>query len=144
MLRAASPATASPTRTTSTSRSTPTATASRTGPSSFLGTDPEDPDTNGDGVPDGEDLAPLNPNLSYTIETIPNGDLNGDGRFDVADVQLAMQIVRGEITPTPLQLAKGDVAPLGGPPDGQIDVADLMLFLRALRGDDLDGQTGSA
>ncbi len=37
----------------------------------FLGTDPEDPDTDGDDVPDGEDLAPLDPNLSYTIETIP-------------------------------------------------------------------------
>jgi hypothetical protein len=54
-------------------------------------------------------------------------------------VRIAIQIVKGEITPTPLQLAKGDVAPLGGPPDGKIDVADLMLFLRAMRGDDLDG-----
>jgi hypothetical protein len=72
----------------------------------YLGTDPENPDSDGDGVPDGEDLAPLS-----------------------------------EITPTPLQLAKGDVAPLGGPPDGKIDVADLMLFLRAIRGDDLDGGT---
>ena len=55
---------------------------------------------------------------------VADGDLNGDGIVDVADVLLAQRIALGLIVPTASQLAHGDVAPAGNP-DGVIDAADV-------------------
>lgn len=55
-----------------------------------------------------------------------DGDINGDGVVDAADVMLAQQIALGLITPTVSQLAHGDVAPSGG--NGVINAADLVLI----------------
>lgn len=55
-----------------------------------------------------------------------DGDINGDGVVDAADVMLAQQIALGLISPTVSQLAHGDVAPSGG--DGVIDAADVVLI----------------
>ena len=62
-----------------------------------------------------------------------DGDLNGDGVVDVADVALAERIALGLITPTADQLAHGDVAPAGAP-DGVIDAADVARILRKALG----------
>lgn len=62
-----------------------------------------------------------------------DGDINGDGVVDTADVLLAEQIASGLIAPTVSQLAHGDVAPLvnGVPaPDGMIDVRDVLIIER--------------
>ncbi|WP_198134517.1 fibronectin type III domain-containing protein [Geotalea uraniireducens] len=71
-------------------------------------------------------------NVIYALSSLPSGDINGDGKVDIADALLALQMAVGLITPTSAQLATGDVAPLsnGKPaPDGAIDIADAMLIL---------------
>lgn len=62
-----------------------------------------------------------------------DGDINGDGMVDVADVALAERIALGLVTPTPGQLAHGDVAP-SGVPNGTIDVADVARIRRKALG----------
>ncbi len=59
----------------------------------------------------------------------PDGDLNGDGIVDVADVSLAEQIVSGFVLPTFEQVSHGDVSPSGNP-DGLLDVADVERLRR--------------
>lgn len=74
------------------------------------------------------------------IETVTpphDGDVNGDGVVNVADVLLAQRIALGMVTPTADQLAHGDVAPLmnGAPaPDGKIDTADVLVIERKALG----------
>lgn len=104
----------------------------------LYGTDPTNPDTDGDGVNDGDEIAastdPLNP---ASFPTIANGDINGDGMVNVADVLLAQRIVLGQIVPTAGQLQRGDVAPLisGMPvPDGQFNLGDLLIIQRKALG----------
>ncbi|GFO53469.1 hypothetical protein GMSM_04760 [Geomonas sp. Red276] len=67
------------------------------------------------------------------VQSVPDGDLTGDGKVDIADAMRAMQIAAGFITPTTRDIAHGDVAPLanGKPsPDGVIDIADVVAILR--------------
>jgi hypothetical protein len=54
-----------------------------------------------------------------------DGDLNGDGVVDAADVLLAERIALGLVAPTANQLAHGDVSPPSAP-DGVIDVRDFL------------------
>ncbi|HVP30214.1 MAG TPA: toxin TcdB middle/N-terminal domain-containing protein [Myxococcota bacterium] len=71
----------------------------------------------------------------------PDGDLNLDRRLDAADVLLAFEIARGARPASVLELAHGDVAPLGAAPEvpSRIDPGDVALLLRALGTDDVDG-----
>lgn len=62
-----------------------------------------------------------------------DGDLNGDGVVDVADVFLAERIALGLITPTANQLTHGDVAPAGAP-DGVVNIADVVRIRRKALG----------
>jgi hypothetical protein len=63
----------------------------------------------------------------------PTGDLNGNGTVDIADALRALQLAVGIVTPTAVDLGRGDVAPLGGngkpAPNGAIDIADAVLIL---------------
>jgi len=63
--------------------------------------------------------------ISASSLGVPDGDLNGDGIMDVADVLLADRIALGLIVPTTTQQTHGDVAPVGNP-DGIIDAADVL------------------
>jgi hypothetical protein len=66
--------------------------------------------------------------------TVVKGDLNGNGKVDVADAIIALKIVAGlSPAPTAAQLAAGDVAPLGNP-DGKITVQDVVLILKRVVG----------
>lgn len=101
-------------------------------------TDPLNPDTDGDGVNDGAELAagtdPLD-NTSYPITA--NGDVNGDGQVDIADLLLAMRILQGQYIPTPQEQARWDVAPLvnGVPqPDQQNNLGDYTVLQRKVLG----------
>ena len=61
-----------------------------------------------------------------------SGDINGDGVVDMVDALIAVKINAKKTTPTPEQLARGDVAPMvkGVPqPDGVIDVRDMVAIL---------------
>jgi hypothetical protein len=62
-----------------------------------------------------------------------NGDVNGDGKVDLADLILAQQIALGRITPTIQQKAAADMSP-AGQPDGVIDAADVARITRKILG----------
>jgi hypothetical protein len=79
-----------------------------------LGTDPQNPDTDGDGLMDGEEVN------TYTTNPLL-ADTDGDGLSDGDEVK-----VYGT---NPKLSNKGDLAPSGAP-DGQINVSDLMLLMR--------------
>ncbi len=67
--------------------------------------------------------------FTETVKSVHDGDLNGDGVVDAADVDLAQQIVLGLITPTANQLIHGDI---NG--DGVIDVSDVEHIRRKALG----------
>ena len=62
-----------------------------------------------------------------------DGDLNGDGVVDAADVAIAERIALGVLTPTAAHLSHGDIAP-ATTPDGVIDVADVARIRRRALG----------
>jgi hypothetical protein len=69
-------------------------------------------------------------NIIYS--RVSTGDLNGDGKVDVADALRALQIAIGLIMPTAADVANGDVGPLvnGKPaPDGKINLSDAVVIL---------------
>ncbi|MBV5338757.1 MAG: Ig-like domain repeat protein, partial [Deltaproteobacteria bacterium] len=71
------------------------------------------------------------------IYDTPNGDINGDGRVDIADALLALQVSVGMTQQLDSYLVKGDVGPLmnGLPaPDWKIDISDIVLILRTIVG----------
>ncbi|GAM10888.1 bacillopeptidase F precursor [Geobacter sp. OR-1] len=72
-------------------------------------------------------------NVIYAPSTaLPTGDINNDGTVDIADALLTLQMAVKLATPTPAQLAAGDVAPLVGDkpaPDGTIDIGDAVVIL---------------
>ena len=60
------------------------------------------------------------------------GDLNRDGKVDIADALLALAMAVGRVAPSAADLAVADVAPLVGgkpAPDGILDVSDVLLIL---------------
>ncbi len=70
----------------------------------------------------------------------PDGDLDGNGAFDAADLLRAFQIAREERIANADELARGDVAPIGGGArTASIDDGDVAVLLRGLRGEDVDG-----
>ena len=67
----------------------------------------------------------------------PDGDVNGDGNVDVADLLLAVRILTGQYTPTGIEQSRWDVAPIvnGEPvPNGQNNVGDYLVQLRKVAG----------
>ena len=98
-------------------------------------TDSLNPDTDGDGYTDGEEIAagsdPLDENSTPVVAEL--GDLNADGNVDTADILIATRILAGAIVPSPEQFTAMDGAPVvaGVPsPDGQLNAGDLMLIQR--------------
>ncbi len=73
----------------------------------------------------------FSPNCAWAA--IPNGDINGDGVVNAADVVLAQRIAMGIVTATPDQLSRGDVAPINAP-DGVINAADVVVIQRIAMG----------
>ncbi len=79
---------------------------------------PSQVDSDGDGTGD-------------ACELVGDGDINGDGDVDIADILLGQEILLGIVSPTSAQLQRGDVAPLvaGVPaPDGVFDIGDLLVI----------------
>ena len=105
-----------------------------------LGTDPLDADTDSDGYNDDVEVAagsnPLDGNS--TPSNAADGDVNGDGTVDTADLLLAMRILTGSYIPSGAEQARWDMAPLveGTPsPDGQNNAGDYIVLLRKVMGD---------
>jgi subtilisin family serine protease len=63
------------------------------------------------------------------------GDMNGDGAVNIYDVTRALQIMVNSVTPLPLELASGDIAPPSSAThpamgDGKITIGDVTRILR--------------
>ena len=71
--------------------------------------------------------------LKYSVAIPVDGDLNGDGIVDVADVLLAERIALGLVAPSVSQQTHGDVAPPGAP-NGVINGADVIRIRRKALG----------
>ena len=66
-----------------------------------------------------------------------NGDINNDGRVDILDAMIALQISTGYVQQTDGDLIHGDVAPLvngSSVSDGRIDVGDAVVILEVVTG----------
>jgi hypothetical protein len=63
-------------------------------------------------------------------EAVADGDLNGDGVVDAADLAIAERIAVGLLPPTADYLRHGDVAT----PTGTIDAADVARIRRKVLG----------
>ena len=66
--------------------------------------------------------------LGITV-LVPDGKLSGEAVVGIADALLALRMFVGLIVPTPDQLLRGDVSPLGAP-DGEVGLADTLMILR--------------
>ncbi|BCO31673.1 hypothetical protein TspCOW1_17760 [Thiohalobacter sp. COW1] len=101
-------------------------------------TNPLNSDSDNDGFSDGQEIQyGSDPLDSGSVPAVADGDLNGDGLVDAADVMLAERIVLGQLDPDQNQSIHGDVAPLadGTPsPDGKIDINDLQVIKRKALG----------
>ena len=101
-------------------------------------TDRLNPDTDGDGFSDGEEVsAGTDPLDDTSFPIVADGDVNDDGQVDVKDLLLAMRILSGLYTPTQQEQERWDVAPLvnGVPePDQQNNVGDYSVLLRKVLG----------
>ena len=77
------------------------------------------------------------------FSSAPTGDINGDGKVDIADALKALQFAVAIGKPTSTELANGDVAPLVSPvtqsngvisatssPNGVIDIGDAIVILQ--------------
>ena len=95
-------------------------------------------DTDGDGYLDGDELAAGSNSLdASSIPNLPNGDVNGDGQVDVADMLHALRILTGQSTPTINQQKRWDMAPqIGGvpAPDGENTLGDYLMLSRKVLG----------
>jgi hypothetical protein len=71
------------------------------------------------------------------VTVVQAGDVQLDGRINVADATLALQIAVGLKEPTPAQSVAADVAPTqadGTIGDGKVTAADVTVILRAALG----------
>jgi serine protease AprX len=115
-----------------------------------LGTDPFLADTDGDGLPDGEEdndsdgfnnleeiLAGSDPLEPDSIPGSASGDVDANGVVDIRDLLRAYRILFGEVVPDTNEILRGDIAPLvnGSPaPDGVFDLGDLLVIQRVVLG----------
>jgi hypothetical protein len=76
------------------------------------------------------------PSITFAVDN-SSGDLDGNGVVNMLDALKALRIAARLYTPTPTDLAHGDVAPLvsGQPqPNGKIDIDDVVMILRKAAG----------
>lgn len=91
------------------------------------GTTPTLPDTDGDGIRDGDEvhIYGIDPNVSNKGDIGPRGA--PDGQVNAGDLVVMTRLVTGAIQPTALESALADINA-----DGQLNAADLLLLQRAV------------
>ena len=91
------------------------------------GTIPVNPDTDGDGVTDGDEVNVygLDPTLSNTGDIGPRS--NADGQINTGDMVIMSRLVTGLLAPTTLESILADINN-----DSQINAADLLLLQQAI------------
>ncbi len=91
------------------------------------GTDPTSTDTDSDGVSDGDEVNVYSsdPNASNVGDIGPRG--SPDNQLNAADLVVLLRLVTGMIMPTELESVLADINN-----DGQIGVADLLLLQQAV------------
>ncbi|MFW2404294.1 MAG: dockerin type I repeat-containing protein [Gammaproteobacteria bacterium] len=87
----------------------------------IAGTQRLNPDSDFDGVLDGEDQYPLNPTQSGII-----GDIDGNGVIGIADLLLMQRALTGQTNLDPAQNHRADIHPVGG--NDILDVGDVMAL----------------
>lgn len=100
-------------------------------------TNPLATDTDGDTYSDAAEVAAGSDPLDPGSIPVNNGDINGDGQVNVVDVLLGLRALFGQITLTPDQLLRADVAPVVGgfsTPDGLFTPGDLVVIERKALG----------
>jgi hypothetical protein len=76
-------------------------------------------------------------NYTWSFSTDPEGDVDGNGRVDIADAMLCLKMAVGLVTPTAQQRRQADLAPFkNGKPftDGNIDASDALIILSKVVG----------
>ncbi|TCK18893.1 subtilase family protein [Thiogranum longum] len=95
-------------------------------------------DTEGDGAGDGTEVAAGTDPLDITsFPILMDGDLNDDGQVGVSDILIGLRVLMGDVTLSPFQNGRGDVAPLvsGVPaPDNQFNLGDILVIQRKALG----------
>ncbi|GAM10694.1 Y_Y_Y domain protein [Geobacter sp. OR-1] len=79
----------------------------------------------------------LTANVNWSFTTDPDGDINLDGKVDIADALIALKAAVGRQTVTGAALLHGDVGPLkNGRPlaDGVIDISDAVVIIERILG----------
>jgi hypothetical protein len=85
---------------------------------------------------DGNFTSSISSPLTQTVN-IADGNIKGTGSVDITDALQALRFAAGLDIPTPLQISRGDVAPLVNGqrhPDGKIDINDVVAILRKVAG----------
>jgi hypothetical protein len=100
----------------------------------LYGSDPLKADTNGNGIDDGhEDFdgdGIINIDDPFPFDaSAPDGDINNSGGVDAGDVLVVERIVLGLLVPDTVHYQHLDVYPPGAP-DGKIDMSDLLLMMQ--------------
>jgi hypothetical protein len=100
----------------------------------LYGTDPLKADTNGNGIDDGHEdfdgdgiINILDP--FPFVANAPDGDINNSGSVDAGDIVVVTRIVLGLLVPDTTDYQHLDVYPPGAP-DGKIDMSDLLLMMQ--------------
>ena len=88
-----------------------------------------DTSRDGSGDFDSDGISDLNEYLISIV--VINGDINNDGQVNVADVLLATRHVNQLSILSLLQIARGDLYPVGAP-DAQISLSDIILLQKII------------
>lgn len=72
--------------------------------------------------------------FAIPVPASKKGDVNGDNRVDMRDVNFILQVLVGRTKATPQITYAGDVTGPGGKPDGKVTIQDASILSKAVVG----------